>query len=98
MIIKTKDFLIIFSNIIKNSNKLYSSDRALYLLLVKYEKELPDTIEDINWFHKMFRQIDITEEKYIDTIIWNLIGCSEYIWYVYENYSELRKRYSLNEF
>jgi hypothetical protein len=91
-VIKAKEFLEIFEKIIKSKNNIHSSDRALHLLLIKYEKELPDVIEDIEWFHKMFRQTDVTNEKHMDMVIWNLIGCSEDFWHVYNNYNKLKRR------
>ena len=81
-VIKTKDFLLKFDKAI--SRKIHNADSALLILLKKYENNLPEEIDDIDWFHKMFRQIDITEEPMMDEVIWHLIGDSDVFFDVYE--------------
>ena len=82
--IKTKDFLLKFDKAINHSRKIHDADRALFILLSKYKSELPDEIDDIEWFHKMFRVTDVIEEAGINTAIWHLIGDSEVFFVVYE--------------
>lgn len=62
-----------------------SVDTALRLLLRKYRDELPE-LDD--YFHKAFRQIDVTNDGNIDMVIWHLIDASEAFWVAYEMVSK----------
>ena len=62
-----------FDNSIAIHNK---SDRALFILLNKYIDKLPEDVDDINWFHKMFSECDVTGDRDIDDVIYNLISAS----------------------
>lgn len=64
-------------------------EKSLYLLLKKYiDKIAPrcnNKIEDKYRFVKMFRQVDITDEPDMDSIIWNLLNSSEALWLARKN-------------
>ncbi|MDD5149781.1 MAG: hypothetical protein PHC28_04785 [Flavobacterium sp.] len=55
--------------------------RALYLLLVKYIKDLPE-IDD--YFQKAFRQTDITDDGVIDMVIWHLMNGNTLFWTIFD--------------
>lgn len=74
--LKIKEFLDLFEKRVKTSDS-YAS-RALYKLLKEYESKLPN-IDD--YFHKAFRQIDVTDSGNIDMAIWLLINESDDFWY-----------------
>ena len=76
--VKIKQFLELFEKRTKTSDS-YAS-RALYKLLSEYESKLPN-IDD--YFHKAFRQIDVTDSGNIDMAIWFLIHESDDFWYCY---------------
>ena len=88
--IETKEFLLQFDKEIKRIASIHSSDRALHILLSKYEKKLPDEIEDIDYFHKMFRQKDVTDANGMDMVIWHLIGSSQEFFDVFRTMQELK--------
>ncbi len=52
-------------------------DRALVLLLEQYESVLPELD---GYFHKAFRQTDVTDSGKIDMEIWHLVGRSILFW------------------
>jgi len=55
------------------------ADRALYCLLKRYEENLPEP-DKSGYFHKAFRQMDITESGFVDFAIWCLIKESKVFW------------------
>lgn len=59
----------------KGGNK--KIDRALWHLLKQYENELPDLGD---YFHKAFRQADVTGNGHTDMAIWNLLYHSSLFW------------------
>lgn len=76
--LKIKQFLELFEKRTKTSDS-YTS-KALYSLLKKYESELQNID---GYFHKAFRQVDVTDSGHIDTAIWCLIHESDDFWYCY---------------
>ncbi len=76
--VKIKQFLELFEKRTKTSDS-YAS-RALYKLLKEYESDLPDID---GYFHKAFRQTDVTDSANIDMAIWLLINESDDFWYCY---------------
>lgn len=58
-----------------------NADRALYCLLKRYQDVLPE-LDD--YFHKAFRQTDVTDSGYTDSAIWHLIGESQVFWRCFE--------------
>jgi len=60
-----------------------SHNRALYLLLAKYESKL-QSIDDGEYFHKSFRQTDVTGDTTIDLVIWNLLHSCDIFWTLYD--------------
>ena len=62
------------------------SERALFYLLDAYQKDLPD-LSNPEWFHKAFRQTDVTGNGKIDMAIWLLIGQSDVVWDVLETFN-----------
>jgi hypothetical protein len=65
--------------------ELYSVDRALLCLLEEFEKNLPELD---NYFHKAFRQVDVTDSGRIDAAIWQLIGLSDTFWEAFDEVTE----------
>lgn len=56
---------------------------ALYNLFMMYSKDVKDTYdcsENLESFHKAFRQTPVTDQYHIDIAIWNLIGISGHFW------------------
>lgn len=56
-------------------------ERALWLLLKRYEKELPALDY---YFHEAFRQVDVTDSALTDMAIWHLLHYSKVFWRLYE--------------
>ena len=67
----------------------YGHERALYFILQEYEKKITGLIEHDQtgeWFHKAFRQIDVTEKSNIDLAIWTLLKNANLFWkIIHEN-------------
>lgn len=61
--------------------ELYSVDRALLYLLEEFEEDLPEVDA---YFHKAFRQVDVTNSGRIDAAIWQLIGLSDTFWEAFD--------------
>lgn len=55
-------------------------ERALYHLLLLNRDHIEDLIEDVNYFHKAFRQIDVTETGEMDMAIYALLDEAEIFW------------------
>lgn len=53
------------------------SERALFCLLKLYEEELP-ILDD--YFHKAFRQTEVTNSALIDSAIWHLLQDAPLFW------------------
>jgi hypothetical protein len=64
----------------KEYNNISGAERALILLLLDEKENIYIPDDDPNWFHKQFRQIDVTSSGMRDSAIWNLINDSEIIW------------------
>lgn len=75
---KIRKFLELFDKRTRSSGSHVC--RALYNVLLKYEDCLPD-IDD--YFHKSFRQTDVTDNAKIDLAIWHLLHISDDFWYCY---------------
>ena len=56
-------------------------ERALYCLLKAYETEIP---EPDDYFHKAFRQTDVTGDAQIDMAIWHLLHRAHTFWGCFE--------------
>ena len=54
----------------------------LYQLLRLNREHIKDSIEDINYFHKSFRQCDVTETAEMDMAIHALLDEAEIFWSV----------------
>jgi len=52
-------------------------ERALYLVLRKYQDRLP---EPDDYFHKSFRQTDVTGDAGMDMVIWHLLHACKAFW------------------
>lgn len=82
------------SELITQYKKLLQSqydpkEQALSMLLEKYAGEIaldePDegwTHENAELFHKMFRQVDVTNEPGMDMVIWHLLHDAKLFWAV----------------
>lgn len=57
------------------------ADRALWHLLKRWEDRLPELD---GYFHKAFRQMDVTDDGHTDMAIWNLIHHSKTFWRLFE--------------
>lgn len=59
------------------------SDRALYHALAHWHEQgkLPKLD---GYFHKAFRQVDVTDSGHMDMVIWNLLNGSDLFWRLYE--------------
>lgn len=59
-----------------------SADRALYILLKNHKENIEPLFEskDPAWFHKAFRQTDVCEPAYVDSLVWHLIDASRDFW------------------
>ena len=64
------------------------SDRALWHLLKQWESKLPE-LDD--YFHKAFRQVDVTDDGHTDMAIWNLLSDSTLFWRLFERVQEEKK-------
>ena len=53
----------------------------MFCLLKHWEDKLP-ILDD--YFHKAFRQTDVTDEGYIDIAIWSLLNDSTLFWRLFE--------------
>lgn len=58
------------------------AERALYLLLVAHKQKL---FPVDGYFHKSFRQCDVTGSGHLDMAIWLLAGTSEKMWEAYKH-------------
>ena len=56
------------------------ADMALYHLLNEHKDSMPPFDE---YFHKAFRQTDVTDSGNIDMSIWYLIGESKLFWHCF---------------
>jgi hypothetical protein len=67
---------------------LYSHERALWCLLTHTQDALLPFFQkdfDRHWFHKAFRQIDVTDSGDLDMAIWHLLGKSEILWKLFDD-------------
>jgi len=70
-------------NLAMDSFQPVYGERALYRLLVAHEKEITGLIEEDEtglYFHKSFRQIDVTNSGHIDMAIWLLLQQAPIFW------------------
>lgn len=66
---------------------LPSHERALWLLLQRWSFELPYSPQaGAYWFHKAFRQTDVTSDGQTDMAIWHLLNGSKVVWGVIEKH------------
>jgi len=70
----------LLKNLDKPSRAAGGSERALYLLLKLSAPYLWLDPENLERFHKDFRQIDVTPSPEIDMAIWHLLHSSELFW------------------
>lgn len=68
---------VLLADLDKRSMACGGADRALFILLNKNRDKLP-ALDD--YFHKAFRQIDVTDSGTTDMVIWHLLGGSELFW------------------
>ena len=79
----TVELLEKYDKITKEADK----ERALWLLLKANEKRIKGLIEEDPtgyWFHKAFRQVDVTESGYMDMAIWTLLSEATLFWEMLE--------------
>ena len=75
----TKEVLERYYNETQNSYK----ERGLWHLLKANEKHITGLIEEDPtgyWFHKAYRQIDVTENPNTDLAIWHLLQDAPLFW------------------
>lgn len=76
------EFLALFDDHTQRIGVGRATDRALFHLLNAFRQKLgdfPQTSTQRYYFHKMFRQCDVTGNGHTDMAIWLLIGESESI-------------------
>lgn len=56
-------------------------NKALWHILTEYKDKLPELND---YFHKAFRQCDITESGHIDMVIHSLLDASTIFWEIFE--------------
>lgn len=63
------------------ATKIKNQERPLYLLL-KYQEKVVGPLfdEDVGYFHKAFRQIDVTSSGELDAAIWHLLDQASTFW------------------
>jgi len=72
-------------------------DKIGYNLLLLSEKYIKDrinsfeTMEDFSEFHKHLRQIDITNDGYLDLCLYNYMNESDYFWMIVEDLIKIIK-------
>lgn len=57
------------------------ADRALWHALTRWKDSLPELD---GYFHKAFRQVDVTDDGHTDMVIWNLLNHSSRFWRLFE--------------
>jgi hypothetical protein len=68
--------------------KEFDKERALWNLLKANEKHITGLIEEDPtgyWFHKAFRQTDVTDNGYTDMAIWILLSEASLFWGMLED-------------
>lgn len=75
---KTAKLLQLFDEATKT---ISGPERALYCLLKAYVTEIP---EPDDYFHKAFRQVDVTDKAEIDMAIWHLLQGTRVFWTCFE--------------
>jgi hypothetical protein len=66
----------------ESRNDIYgNADRALWHALTRWKDRLPE-LDD--YFHKCFRQCDVTDDGHTDMVIWNLLNHSKRFWRLFE--------------
>lgn len=81
---KVDNFFKLFDEV-TSSYSIASTDRALYLLLLKFKDELPEFDSS---FHKSFRQWGVTDDSKVDMAIWHLLASSELFWDCFQKINE----------
>lgn len=66
----------------------HPTDRALFHLLKRWENELPELD---GYFHKAFRQTDVTDSGHTDMAIWCLLHHSKIFWKLFEQMQPEKK-------
>ena len=61
----------------------YNQEVALYILLEKHKDKLP--VLDY-YFHKAFRQVDVTDNGLIDSVIWWLLQGANIFWRIFDEF------------
>jgi len=75
----TKELLEKYDKKTQENNK----ERPLWNLLKANEKHIEGLIEEDStghWFHKAFRQTDVTDTGYMDMAIWELLHYAPLFW------------------
>jgi hypothetical protein len=70
-------------------DEVFHADRALWNLLHRWREELP-ALDD--YFHKAFRQTDVTDDGYTDMAIYNLLHVSKRFWVAFEDVRGLSEK------
>lgn len=77
--IETDKFLAMLDEATKPCFGIKAHERALYLLLNEFADSLPD-LGDAYYFHKAFRQTDVTATGGFDMAIWQLMQSCQIVW------------------
>lgn len=84
---KLDQVLELFNELCDLSGPTYeAAERALYLLLVEYKDRLPplEDMEDYEYFHKAFRQVDVLDSGKMDMVVYHLLHHSRFFWFACE--------------
>lgn len=93
--ITTEKLLKAYDGLTKNDLR-YENERALFRLLNGFKKEITGLIEaDPSgfWFHKAFRQTDVTGNGDIDMAIWHLLQKASLFWQILKDPEDFNEFY-----
>jgi hypothetical protein len=81
------EFLEIYRQKIEKNTNSHPVDRILFHLLMSSKEKLPEFDKEYPaWFHKAFRQVDVTEDGNLDIAIWHALNHAKIFWEVFEEY------------
>jgi hypothetical protein len=85
------NFQYIINDLSTSSNDIDKIGYNLFLYCEKYIKDNInsfETMEDFSEFHKHLRQIDITNNGYLDLCLYNYMNESDYFWMIVKDLIE----------
>lgn len=67
----------------------HPGERALWHLLTKFKDVLPEMND---YFHKAFRQTDVTDDEHADMAIWCLLQDAPVFWKLFEQVRKQKRK------